>query len=202
MHSACAVLYWHLWPVWLYRIFPRYLINGTILGKKLLNIKCVFWFCVQLLSETFLIPRRIQRDIIINVDRSSCKVPLFLSDCNETWILLERFSNNPHIPNLMKIRLVRAELFHADGQTWQSYYVIVAFRNYANAPKRSSRNAKVNSIKRKCCAYSDDNGTLCHCTIIATTRNRSRTYCSGVDCLAVPASPTSPVSPGWKEREL
>jgi hypothetical protein len=31
-----------LWPVWLYHIFTQYLINGTILGKKLLNIKCVF----------------------------------------------------------------------------------------------------------------------------------------------------------------
>jgi hypothetical protein len=41
-HSACAVLYCHLWPVWLYRIFPHYLINDTIFGKKLLNIKCVF----------------------------------------------------------------------------------------------------------------------------------------------------------------
>jgi hypothetical protein len=26
----------------LYHIFPHYLINGTIFGKKLLNIKCVF----------------------------------------------------------------------------------------------------------------------------------------------------------------
>ena len=28
--------------VWLYRIFPQYLLNGTIGGKMLLNIKCVF----------------------------------------------------------------------------------------------------------------------------------------------------------------
>jgi hypothetical protein len=39
----------------------------------------VFWVSVQLLSETFLILRRTQRDII-NVHRSSCKVPLLLSD--------------------------------------------------------------------------------------------------------------------------
>jgi hypothetical protein len=86
MQSACAVLYCHLWSVWLYHIFPHYLINGTILGKKLLNIKCVFWFSVQLWSETFLILRRIQRDIIINVHRFSCKVPLLLSDFNKTSI--------------------------------------------------------------------------------------------------------------------
>jgi hypothetical protein len=34
--------YCHLWPVRLYNIFPRYLINGTIFGKELLNIKCGF----------------------------------------------------------------------------------------------------------------------------------------------------------------
>jgi len=27
-------LYYRLWPVWLYRIFPHYLINGTIFWKK------------------------------------------------------------------------------------------------------------------------------------------------------------------------
>jgi hypothetical protein len=32
--------------------------------RKLLNTKCVFWFSVQLLSETFLILRRTERDII------------------------------------------------------------------------------------------------------------------------------------------
>jgi hypothetical protein len=62
MQSACTVLYCHLWPVWLYHIFPHYLINGTIFGKKLLNIKCVFWFSVQRLSEIFLILRINQRD--------------------------------------------------------------------------------------------------------------------------------------------
>ena len=32
----------HLRPVWLHHIFRHYLINDTILGKKLLNMKCVF----------------------------------------------------------------------------------------------------------------------------------------------------------------
>jgi len=31
--SACAVLYCHLWTVWLYHIFPHYLINGAIFVK-------------------------------------------------------------------------------------------------------------------------------------------------------------------------
>jgi hypothetical protein len=77
-HLLCAVLYCNLWPVWLYHISPHYLINGTTFGNDLLNIKCVFWFFVQLLSEIFLILRRIQRYIIINIHRSSCKVPVIL----------------------------------------------------------------------------------------------------------------------------
>ena len=48
--------------------FKHYLINVTIFGKTLLNIKCVFWLPLQLLSETFLIPRGIHRDIIKNVN--------------------------------------------------------------------------------------------------------------------------------------
>jgi hypothetical protein len=60
-------------------IFPHYLINGTIFEKKLLNIKCVFRVSLQLLSETFFILRRTERDIIENVYRYSCKVPFILA---------------------------------------------------------------------------------------------------------------------------
>ena len=72
--------------VWLQDIFLRYPINGTIFEKekKLLNIKCVFWFSVQLLSEIFLILSRIQRDVVINVLYIGVreKFPLFLSSFN------------------------------------------------------------------------------------------------------------------------
>ena len=77
-YLLCAVLYFHLWPICLHRIFPHYVINGKLFGrKKLLNIKRVFWFSLQLLSETFLIQRRFQRDAI-NVHKSSCKVPVIV----------------------------------------------------------------------------------------------------------------------------
>jgi len=66
--------YCHLCPVWLYQISPHYLINGTIFGKKWFNIKCMFWFSPQLVSETSLILITNGRDIIINVYWSLCKV--------------------------------------------------------------------------------------------------------------------------------
>jgi len=45
--------------------------------KKLLNAKCVL-IISQLLSETFLIPRRTERDVIRNVYLSSFEVPVIL----------------------------------------------------------------------------------------------------------------------------
>jgi hypothetical protein len=58
--------YCHLWPVPLYSIFfPNFLINSTIFEEKmLLNTKCVYWFCLQVLSGTFLVLRSNGRDTI------------------------------------------------------------------------------------------------------------------------------------------
>jgi len=47
MKCTCAVLYSHPWPVWLYHIFPLYLVNGTIFGKKDVKIKCVLIFTIH-----------------------------------------------------------------------------------------------------------------------------------------------------------
>ena len=75
--------YWHLWPSRLYNIFPHYLMKGTI-KKKLLNIKCAFWFSLQLLSENVLILNIIERDIIMYIYIClHVKCPLFLSSFNE-----------------------------------------------------------------------------------------------------------------------
>ena len=35
----------------------------------------------------------------------------------KTWIF-DRFSKNPQTSNFMKIRLMRADFFHTDGQTY------------------------------------------------------------------------------------
>jgi hypothetical protein len=61
--------------------------NGPIYVKKLLNTKWLFQFSLQRLSETFLILRRIEQYIVVNVNRSSYNVPIFISDYNEPWIV-------------------------------------------------------------------------------------------------------------------
>jgi hypothetical protein len=61
------------------------------------------------------------------------KCRLFSSDFNKTNIR-DTVSKNTRISNLKKIRPVVAELFHADAQT-DVTKLIVAFRNFTNAPK-------------------------------------------------------------------
>jgi len=93
-YQACNVHapYFHLWPARIYDIFPRYLINGTIFEKRYIIERkmCVF---VQHCSESFLNPRRIERDIIKMYIDLHVKYPLFLSDLNETWTTSIEFRN-------------------------------------------------------------------------------------------------------------
>jgi hypothetical protein len=110
-----AVSYCHVWPVWLYHILPHYVINGTTVRKKVTGHKmCVLIFSTTL-SETLLIRRRIQEDIITYVHKSSCKSTSY--SC-QTLMTPENFFHrllkNPEISNFMKIHLVGAKLFHAD----------------------------------------------------------------------------------------
>jgi hypothetical protein len=69
------------------------------------------------LFETFLILRRIQRDIVINEHKSSYEVPVIVVRFQPNLNFLNRISKNPPISNLMKIYPVGADLFHMDGQT-------------------------------------------------------------------------------------
>jgi hypothetical protein len=53
-------------------------------------------------------------------------------------MFLDRYSKNTQISNLMKIRPVGADLFHADGRTdgrTDMTKLIIGFRNSENAPK-------------------------------------------------------------------
>ena len=71
INPACnATLYYHLRPLWIHHIFPHYLINGTIFGKKLL--KGIF---ISRFSTTFISNISHYKK---NVKTSPCKVPLLL----------------------------------------------------------------------------------------------------------------------------
>ena len=105
--------------------------------KKSYLTKNVFWFSVQLFSEKLLILKRIQRNTIINAHKSSCKVPLFLSDFNKAWIWGGggRFLKNIKIPSFMEIHPVETQLFYADWRTGghterHMTKLIVAFRSF------------------------------------------------------------------------
>jgi hypothetical protein len=60
---------------------------------------------------------------------------LFLSKFNETWIFSTDCWKMPKYQIFMKIHPLGAELFHADGRT-DIMKLIVAFRSFANAPKK------------------------------------------------------------------
>jgi len=72
---------------------------------------CVLIFST-ILSESFLILRRIERDVIL-VQVLNVKYPLFMSDFSRTGIFFGRFSKKPQRRNFMKIQPVGAEMFYA-----------------------------------------------------------------------------------------
>ena len=96
-------------------ISPHCITNGMIFGKKLLNTKRMFWFSVQLLSETFLIISRTERDVTINYIGLHVHYRLLLLDCNILQFSRHVFERSL-LSNLMKIRPVGAE-FHAHRRT-------------------------------------------------------------------------------------
>jgi hypothetical protein len=96
-------------------------------------LKCVFWFTLQILSEMFIILRRNERDGIINVHRSSHKVPDILVRLQRNLNFLnkssEKFSNielheNPYTGSQV-VTCRRTDMTA----------LINAFRNFAKAPK-------------------------------------------------------------------
>ena len=63
------------------------------------------------------------------------KYALILSNFNETLIFSTDRRKNPQISNFVKIRLLRAELLHADRRT-DTTKLIVAFLSFVNAPQK------------------------------------------------------------------
>ena len=65
-------------------------------GKKSLNTKYVLLFSLRLFLQTFLI-LRIKRDIVINVKKSSYKVPVIFVGFERNLNFLDRFSKKSEI---------------------------------------------------------------------------------------------------------
>jgi len=127
--------------------------NGTIFEKKILNIKYVLVFSVQLLSETFLILRKFSEILSKFCIGHHVKYPLFVSDFNKTlifWayflkILIFKISwQSVHLEPYFSVRT---------GRRRDMTKLIFAFHNYANAPK------KVNILPLSLC---DDSHYLSH----------------------------------------
>jgi len=105
--------------------------------KKVIEHK----MCVLIFSTTFISDishgRRIERDMIINIYWSSCKVPIILVRFEYTLNFSTNFRKIIE-SNFTNIRSVAAELFCADGRTdrrTDMTKIIVAFRNFAKASK-------------------------------------------------------------------
>ena len=134
--SAWAVIHCYLWPLRLYHIFAHYLIKGTTFRQKLLNTKYVFWFSLQVLSETFLILRRTERDKIKNVYCSSCNVPVILVRLQ--WILnfLNTLKINKCQISRKSVQWESSRSMRTDRQA-DTANLIPAFRNFVTAPKNT-----------------------------------------------------------------
>ena len=72
--------------------------------------------------------------MVKNLYWSSCKIPFIAVGSKGNLNFLDRFSKNTQRSGFMKILTVGAELFRADGRTSMTK-LIVAFSNFANAPK-------------------------------------------------------------------
>jgi hypothetical protein len=132
--------YCHLRPVRLHKSFSHYLTKGKHFPKKLLNMKCVFWFSLQHFFVKHLILRRTERDMIKMYICLHVKYPLFLSDFNETWIFVTDFWKilkyqiswkSIQWEPICAIRTDRLTEEQTERQTWQS--LIFAFWNFANS---------------------------------------------------------------------
>ena len=78
--SGCTIFF--LIISWTARYFEK---------KRSLNIKCILWFCLHILSETFLIQGEFSELLSQKYISLHIKYPLFLQDFNKPWIFQSDF---------------------------------------------------------------------------------------------------------------
>jgi hypothetical protein len=101
-------------------------ICGLQVVKKLPNIKYVFWFSLQFLSETFLILRKKSARYCHKYENVMSSTRYSRQILMELEFSRQIFKKNTLISNCIKIRPVRAELFHVDGRTWRTQQLFFA----------------------------------------------------------------------------
>jgi hypothetical protein len=85
-------------------------ISWFVFDLELNFLRTVFVTCTSwLLNASY--------KIIRNIHKYSCKEPIILVRFQSNSNFLDRFLKNIHIVNVMKIRSVEAQFFHADGQS-------------------------------------------------------------------------------------
>ena len=129
----------------------------------------MFWFSLQLLSEAFLTLRRLQRYFIINVLWSLCKVSVILVRFSRQ--IFERYSNIKFHGNLFSKKLSCS--MRTDGRTHDE--VIVAFGNFANAPKNTWMHPVAKCAASDLSAHSAANVRYS----IASCKMNGSKYCDG-----------------------
>jgi len=119
MKCACAILSYVASPLWLYYIFPHYLIHDTILEKLCFDIlnnfhqkHFSFWEELSVIWS--------KKYIGLQLKYETC---IFSTDFRKILIY-----------NFINILWLEAESFHANRRT-DVIKLIVAFSNFASAPK-------------------------------------------------------------------
>jgi len=110
-----------------------YVINGKIWKKKLLNIKYVFWFPPQILSETFSFEEECSNQMYIHI---KCPSNRYSCHFNETcifsidfWKILIKFHENPSSGS----RVLNGQRYKANGH----FAILRPHQNFSNAENGS-----------------------------------------------------------------
>jgi hypothetical protein len=138
-YSACAVLYYHLWPVRLYHIFPHYLINSTILtgggeGEQFIEHKT----CVLIFSTTFVWNISHSDKNSARYDKKCMSVFIYSLRCSCQILIITEFSQKileKYTNTKFKEIPPSGSRVVSRGETEGLTKLIVAFCNFANAPK-------------------------------------------------------------------